>query len=81
MTEQVAVKAWGNSFGIRIPRKFMEAFNLQPEDTLLLDTTDDAIIIRKAFRHKSFEQRLADYDGKISVEVFDWGEPKGRELL
>ena len=31
--------------------------------------------------HKSFEERLAEYNGEISVCDFDWGEPMGRELL
>lgn len=31
--------------------------------------------------HKSFEDRLKEYNGKISVCDFDWGEPLGREML
>lgn len=31
--------------------------------------------------HRTFEERLAEYDGKISVYDFNWGEPEGRELL
>ena len=81
MTEQVTLKAWGNSFGIRIPRKVMELLQLQKDDVLLLETSEDALLIRKAFRHKSFEERLAEYDGNICVEPFDWGDAKGRELL
>ncbi len=36
---------------------------------------------KKQFVHKSFEERLAEYNGEISVCDFDWGEPVGRELL
>ena len=81
MTEQVTIKAWGNSFGIRIPKKMMEKLNIRSDDVLIMEATEDALIMRKAFRHRSFEERLAEYGGKISVEEFDWGEPKGRELL
>ena len=42
---------------------------------------DDAIVLKKTFKHKSFEERLAEYDGKISVGDFDWGEPMGKELI
>ncbi len=31
--------------------------------------------------HKSFEERLAEYNGEIAVCDFDWGEPVGREML
>lgn len=35
----------------------------------------------KAFKHRSFEERLKEYDGKITVGSYDWGNPKGREML
>ena len=31
------------------------------------------------FKHKTFEERLAEFNGEITVSVFDWGEPMGRE--
>lgn len=67
----------GNSYF----QKVMEQMNIRIGDTLELETTGDAITLRKKFRHRTFEERLAEYDGKISVYVFDWGEPEGRELL
>ena len=41
----------------------------------------DRIILKKAFQHKAFKERMSEYNGEISVYNFDWGEPKGRELL
>ena len=35
----------------------------------------------ETFIHKSFEERLAEYDNKISIVEFDWGEPKGVEFF
>ena len=63
--EQVAVKAWGNSQGIRIPKAILEKLNIKVSDTL----------------HKSFEERVAEYNGEISVCAYDWGEPVGKEML
>jgi len=42
---------------------------------------DKAIVFKKVFEHRTFEERLAEYNGKISVYDFDWGEPVGRESL
>lgn len=78
---EVTVTAWGNSQGIRIPKKIMDRLNLHISDSLEMDVKDDTIILRKKFRHKSFEERLAEYNGQISVYAFDWGEPEGRELI
>ena len=38
-------------------------------------------MLKRKFKHRSFEERLADYDGEIHVADFDWGEPVGKELL
>ena len=42
---------------------------------------NDSIVLRKQFVHKTFEERLAEYNGEITVSDFDWGEPVGREIL
>ncbi len=79
--DSVAIRAWGNSQGIRIPKDILERMDLKVSDVLNIEIENDAIVLRKQFAHKSFEQRLLEYNGKISVDDFDWGEPKGRELL
>lgn len=81
MCEQVIVRPWGNSQGIRIPKNILEKLNIGISDTLQIEIEDDAIVLKKAFKHKTFEERVAEYDGKISVCDFDWGEPVGKELL
>ncbi len=79
--EQVAIRAWGNSQGIRIPKDILDKLQLKVSDVLELEVQNDAIVLRKQFTHKTFEERLTEYDGKISVCDFDWGEPMGREIL
>lgn len=81
MGEQVAVRPWGNSQGIRIPKNILEKLNINISDTLQIGIENDAIVLRKAFKHKTFEERMAEFDGKISICDFDWGEPAGKELL
>ena len=78
---QVTVKAWGNSQGIRIPKDILNELNIHISDVLQLDVEKETIILKKAFKHKSFEERLKEYNGEISVSDYDWGEPIGRELL
>ena len=42
---------------------------------------DDSIVLKKAFKHKTFEERVAEYNGEISICDYDWGEPVGKEIL
>lgn len=78
---QVALKAWGNSQGIRIPKEIIDQMQLKTSDVFDISVENDVIVLRKQFVHKTFEERLAAYGGAISVCDFDWGEPKGKEIL
>ena len=79
--DSTVIKKWGNSNGIILTKRMMEEANLAVNDPLEIEIVDNQIILRKAFKHKSFEERLAEYEGKIAACNYDWGEPRGRELL
>ncbi len=81
MNDQVAIKPWGNSLGIRIPKKVLEKLGLHISDTLQIEVIDDSIVLKKTFKHKTFEERVAEYNGEISICDYDWGEPVGKEIL
>ena len=81
MTVPIAMKKWGNSRGIVIPKKILDQLDWTTSDSLELELINGELHIRKAFQHKSFEERLAAYQGKIEVHSFDWGDPAGREGL
>ncbi|MCR5332058.1 MAG: AbrB/MazE/SpoVT family DNA-binding domain-containing protein [Lachnospiraceae bacterium] len=72
--ERVAIRSWGNSQGIHISKDVLEKMHLKVSDVLDLEIKDNTIVLRKQFVHKSFEERLAEYNGEISVCDFDWGE-------
>ncbi|MGN0505133.1 MAG: AbrB/MazE/SpoVT family DNA-binding domain-containing protein [Lachnospiraceae bacterium] len=77
--EQVSIKPWGNSQGIRIPKSILEKLNIGISDVLQIGIENDAIVLKKTFRHKTFEERVAEYDGEISICDFDWGDPIGKD--
>ena len=79
--EQVTIRPWGNSQGIRIPKPILEEFKVGISDTLQIGIENDSIVLKKIFKHKSFEERVAEYNGEISVCDFNWGEPVGKEML
>ena len=79
--DTVAVRKWGNSLGIRLPQTVLKKLDIQLSDELTIEVESGAIVLRKRFKHKSFEERVAEYDGKIDIVDYDWGEPAGREML
>ncbi len=59
----------------------MEQLNLNVSNDMNIEISCDDIASRKAFRHKTFEKRMEEYDNRISICDFDWGELQGREIL
>ncbi len=79
--EQASIKTWGNSHGIRLSKNIMKEANMKDDDMLQIEASENLIIIRKTYKHKTFAERLAEYDGKMEAYTFDWGEPVGKEFF
>ena len=78
---QAQVKTWGNSQGIRISKDILQAANVSINDILDVKVSDGMIMLVKPFRHKSLEERAAEFDGKLNFDgEYDWGEPEEREI-
>lgn len=78
---QVQIKPWGNSQGIRISRELLQEANVGINDILDVKVSNGKITLVKSFRHKSLEERAAEFGGKLNLDgEYDWGEPMGREV-
>ena len=78
---QVQVKAWGNSQGIRISKDTLKEADIFVNDVLNVNVSNGQILLTKPFRHKTLEERAADFGGKLNLDgEFDWGQPAGREV-
>ncbi|MBR3507443.1 MAG: AbrB/MazE/SpoVT family DNA-binding domain-containing protein [Lachnospiraceae bacterium] len=78
---QTQVKAWGNSQGIRLPKEILNSAGIMLNEFLDVTVSDGVITLTKPFRHKTLEERAAEYDGNLMLDgEFDWGDPVGREV-
>ena len=59
----------------------MDQMKINLPDTLQIEIEETHALNHDTFYHRKFEERLAAYNNRISVCSFDWGEPKGREML
>lgn len=49
--------------------------------TMYIPIARRLITLVKTFRHKTLEERAAEFDGKLMLDgEYDWGEPVGREV-
>ncbi len=77
---QAQVKAWGNSQGIRISKETLQEAGISLDDVLEVKVLNGMIMIAKQYRHKTLEERAAEYGGDLHLDgEFNWGEPMGRE--
>ncbi len=78
---QAQVKAWGNSQGIRLSKDILQAANIGIDEVLDVSVSNGVITLVKPFRHKTLEERAAEFGGKLNLDgEFDFGEPMGREV-
>ena len=75
------IKKWGNSQGIRLSKEILQMANMGLNEILDISASDGIITLTKAYRHKTLEERAAEYDGKLNRDgEYDWGETVGREI-
>ncbi len=78
---QAQIKPWGNSQGIRIPKEILIESGIIVGDDVNIKVSNGTIVIEKSFRHKTLEERAAEYDGNLHLDgEFDFGEAVGREV-
>jgi len=78
---QAQVKEWGNSQGIRLSKEILKSAGIALNEVLDIKVSNGVITLVKPFRHKTLEERAAEFDGKLMLDgEYDWGEPVGREV-
>ena len=78
---QALVIVWGNSQGIRIPKEVLKSAGIALNEILDVTVSNGVITLVKPFRHKTLEERAAEFNGKLMLDgEYDWGEPVGREV-
>lgn len=78
---QAQVKEWGNSQGIRLPKEVLKEARIAVNEMLDITVSNGVITLTKTFRHKTLEERAAEFEGKLMLDgEYDWGEPVGKEV-
>ena len=78
---QTQVKEWGNGQGIRLSKDILQGAGIYVNDVLYVSVSNGVIVLAKPFRHKTLEERAAEFGGKLLLDgEYDWGDPVGREV-
>lgn len=76
------IQNWGNSQGVRIPKKILQqlSWSTEEEIELIPDLEGGRLILSKVDSKNNYLEKLfEDYDGVYQTEEFDWGNAHGEE--
>ncbi|MBO8155850.1 MAG: AbrB/MazE/SpoVT family DNA-binding domain-containing protein [Bacillaceae bacterium] len=74
------LQKWGNSYGIRIPKKIAEQLNLEPGSELELTVKENCIQLEPSKKKPTLEELLEKISPENRHTEIDFGS-KGNELL
>lgn len=78
---QAQVKEWGNGQGVRLSKEILKSAGISLNDILDITVSNGIITLSKPFRHKTLEERAAEFDGRLMIDgEYDWDEPVGKEV-
>ncbi|MDW7667333.1 MAG: AbrB/MazE/SpoVT family DNA-binding domain-containing protein [Bacillota bacterium] len=75
------IKKWGNSNAVRIPKELLDTLGLKENDKIEIRIENSKLIIEPIYKHRSLEERIAEFDGEYNYGEWDTGSPKGNEVL
>ncbi|MBI2589129.1 AbrB/MazE/SpoVT family DNA-binding domain-containing protein [Candidatus Saccharibacteria bacterium] len=77
------LQKWGNSAGVRLPKKVVEAARLKPNQTLDISLKGRSIILTPVDEDNSFtlEAMLKGVTPESIHPLVDWGPDVGAEII
>lgn len=81
--ETSAIKKWGHSQGMIIPKTALYALQWQQDDKVILRVEDKKLIIEQApkIQRKNIKELFQDFNiANYTPGEIDWGKPAGDEV-
>jgi antitoxin MazE len=76
----VSVAKWGNSLGVRIPKRLAEKLGLREGARVEMEAEGDRLVISRRRPRYTLEEVLANVTPEVRT-AFDWGPDVGREII
>ena len=81
MTEVSKIQKWGNSQGIRIPKKMLETLDLKVNDSISIEEGENCLKIKKVEEKLSnIDKLFLNYDGEYEKIDLDWDNEVSKEV-
>lgn len=74
------IQNWGNSLGVRIPKKYVNEFGFENGTEVTIIKEKDGVKIKPVEKKETLEELLSKITDENRHEYIDWGEPQGKEV-
>ncbi|MFD2706987.1 AbrB/MazE/SpoVT family DNA-binding domain-containing protein [Salibacterium lacus] len=71
---------WGNSIGVRIPKKIADKFEIKNGTELEVSEDGKSIILKPVSNDPTLEELMEGITKENQHEETDWGKPEGNEV-
>jgi len=75
------IQKWGNSQAVRLPKAILEMAELHENDKVDIKVQDGNLVISPVKKHKTLEERIAEYEGDYKCSEWESGKPMGKEAF
>lgn len=76
----VAIRKWGNSQGIRIPKDLLDTLKWEENEQITIVVEGGKLIMEKEKHRKNIKELFEEFDGEYEQVEMDWGETVGDEI-
>lgn len=77
----ITIQKWGNSQGVRIPKKILDTVKWTEGEQIIIIVDNGKLIMEKAKdKRKNIKELFADYQGNYEPIDVDWGNSEGNEI-
>lgn len=75
------IQKWGNSHAIRLPKAILDMVQIKENDNVEIEVKDGNVVIIPYKKHKSLDERIAEYKGDYICSEWETGKTTGKEVL
>ena len=75
------IQKWGNSHAVRLPKAILEMTKIKENDKVEIKVQDGNLIISPVKKHKTLEERIAEYKEDYNCSEWDTGKSVGKEVF
>lgn len=79
---EITLSLWGKSLALRIPKKIVDKYQMQPGDKISIVEKKDFFEVKKlrTIKRYNLSEILDGVEKMPKEDIIDWGRPYGREI-